>query len=158
AAHAPFITAAAPGLLGLKTWREMPDIAELDAKMSTPDYAVWRSLRESEDSRYLAVTLPRMLARLPYGEGKVPVDGFAFEEDLRPVKDAEWAKNESKHDNYIWANAAYAMAANIAKTFHETGWCTAIRGVEGGGKVEGLPIDTFPTDDGGVDSKCPTEV
>ncbi len=158
AAHCPFISAANPSLLSLKSWRDMPDIAELDAKMSTPDYAAWNSLRQSEDSRYLALTLPRMLARLPYGQGKIEVDGFAFEEDLRPVKGAEWSANESKHDNYIWANAGYAMAANIAKAFHETGWCTAIRGVEGGGKVEGLPIDTFPTDDGGIDSKCPTEV
>jgi type VI secretion system protein ImpC len=95
---------------------------------------------------------------MPYGTVKNPVDGFSFEEDLRPVPGAEWSANETKHDNYIWANAAYAMAANIAKTFHETCFCTAIRGVDAGGKVEGLPIDTFPTDDGGEDSKCPTEV
>jgi type VI secretion system protein ImpC len=158
AAHAPFISAAAPGLVGVKNWREMPDIAELDARMATPDYAAWNSLRQSEDSRYLSLTLPRFLARMPYGAGKNEVDGFAFEEDLRPVPGAEWSANETKHDNYIWSNAAYAMAANIAQTFHETCFCTAIRGVEAGGKVEGLPIDTFPTDDGGMDMKCPTEI
>jgi len=126
--------------------------------MSTPPYAAWNSLRQSEDSRYLALTLPRMLARMPYGKDKNQVDGFAFEEDLRPVPGAEWSVGETKHDNYTWANAAYAMAANIANAFHDTCFCVAIRGVEGGGKVEGLPIDTFPTDDGGVDAKCPTEV
>ncbi len=158
AAHAPFLTAAAPKLLGLKSWSELPNPAELEAKMSTPDFAAWNSLRQMDDARYLSLTLPRTLARLPYGEGKNPVDGFNFEEDLRPVKGAEWAVNETKNDNYIWANAAYAMAANIANTFNDTGFCVAIRGVEGGGKVENLPIDTFPTDDGGVDAKCPTEV
>jgi len=158
AAHCPFISAAAPGLLSLKNWSEMPDIAELDARMATPAYAAWNSLRESEDSRYLCLTLPRMLARMPYGKDKNEVNGFAFEEDLRPVPGAEWAANETKHDNYCWASAAYAMAANIANTFHDTGWTVGIRGVEAGGKVEGLPIDTFPTDDGGIDAKCPTEV
>lgn len=158
AAHVPFLSAASPKLLGLKSWRDLPDPAELEAKMAAPDYAAWRSLRQMDDARYLGLTLPRMLARLPYGEGKNRVDGFNFEEDLRPVPGAEWAAGETKHDNYVWANAAYAMAANIANAFHGTGFCTAIRGVEGGGKVEGLPIDTFPTDDGGVDAKCPTEV
>lgn len=158
AAHVPFVSAAAPKLVSLKSWRELPDPAELEAKMSTPEYAAWNSLRQMDDSRYLALTLPKFLARLPYGAEKNPVEGFNFEEDLRPVPKAEWAASETKHDNYVWANAAYAMAANIANTFHDSGFCVAIRGVESGGKVEGLPIDTFPTDDGGVDSKCPTEV
>lgn len=158
AAHVPFISAASPNLLSVKSWRELPDIAELEAKMSTPDYAAWNSLRQMDDARYLALTLPRMLARLPYGEGKATVDAFSFEEDLRPVPGADWSTAETKHDNYVWANSAYAMAANIANAFHDTGFCVSIRGVESGGKVEGLPIDTFPTDDGGVDAKCPTEV
>jgi type VI secretion system protein ImpC len=158
AAHAPFISAASPNLVSLKSWRDLPDPAELEAKMTTPDYANWNDLRQSDDSRYLALTLPRMLARMPYGEGKTAEGAFKFEEDLRPVPDAEWSAGETKHDNYIWSNAAYAMAANIANTFHDTGFCVNIRGVESGGKVEGLPIDTFPTDDGGIDSKCPTEV
>jgi len=152
AAHMPFLSAASPNLLGLKSWRDLPDVAEIGAKMSTPDYAAWNSLRQSEDSRYLGLTLPRFLARLPYGPGKNPVESFEFTEDLRPT-----SEGESKHDNYVWANAAYAMAANIADAFHTTAFCVAIRGVEGGGKVEGLPIDTFPTDDGGVDAQCPTE-
>lgn len=157
AAHVPFIAAASPKLLGLDSWQKLPDPAELAAKMSTPEYASWNSLREMDDARYLALTLPRFLARLPYGADKNPVKGFAFEEDMRPVT-ADATARETSHDNYCWANAAYAMAANIANTFHETGFCVAIRGVEGGGKVENLPIDTFPTDDGGVDAKCPTEV
>jgi type VI secretion system protein ImpC len=201
AAHMPFISAASPNLLSLKSWREMPNIAELEAKMSTPEYASWNSLRQSPDSRYLALTLPRVLSRLPYGKDKNPVDGFNFEEDLRPPALGKWSarmeylagqftehdgklwralRNNSnaapeaspteweehkealppltRHDNYAWANAAYPMASNIMNTFFDTGFCTAIRGVESGGKVEGLPIDTFPTDDGGIDAKCPTEV
>jgi type VI secretion system protein ImpC len=158
AAHVPFVTAASHKLLGLESWQKLPDPAELEAKMSTPDYAAWNSLRQMDDSRYLALTMPRFLARMPYGVEKNPVDGFAFEEDMRPVPGAEWAAKETKHDNYCWANSAYAMAANIANAFHETAFTVAIRGVEGGGKVEGLPIDTFPTDDGGMDAKCPAEV
>ena len=158
AAHAPFITAASPKLLGLKSWQELPVPAELEAKMTTPDYASWNSLRQMDDSRYLALTMPRFLSRLPYSSENNPVDGFNFEEDLRPIATADYSAGETRHDNYCWANSAYAMAANIVNCFHDTCFCTAIRGVEGGGKVEGLPIDTFPTDDGGMDAKCPTEV
>jgi type VI secretion system protein ImpC len=159
AAHSPLLAAAAPKMMGLKSWEDLPNPASLAKKMETDDYAGWRTLRQSEDSRYLALTLPRFMARLPYGADTVPVEGFNFEEDLRPTVDEAAANpNGSAHDKYVWANSAYAMAVNVARAFYDTGFCVAIRGVESGGKVEGLPIHTFRREDGGVDSKCPTEV
>src|SRR5471032_1445325 len=110
--------------------------------------AAWRSLRESEDARYLGLTLPRFLARQPYGAKTNPVEAFDFEEDTAGAGS----------DKYSWANAAYAMAVNINRSFKMYGWCSRIRGVESGGAVEGLPVHSFPTDDGGVDMKCPTEI
>jgi type VI secretion system protein ImpC len=154
AAHSPFLTAAAPNIMGLKSWEQLPDPASLASKMSTDDFAGWRSLRDSEDSRYLGLTLPRFMARLPYGANTVPVEGFDFEEDLRPAD----GDGNSMHDNYVWANSAYALATNIGRAFYDTGFCVRIRGIDGGGKVEGLPNHTFRREDGGVDAKCPTEV
>ena len=147
-AHAPFITAAAPSVLQMESWNELANPRDLTKIFQTPEYAAWRSLRESEDSRYLGLTMPRFLARLPYGAKTDPVEEFAFEED---VEGADSAK-------YCWANSAYAMATNITRAFKLYGWCSRIRGIESGGAVEGLPAHTFPTDDGGVDMKCPTEI
>jgi type VI secretion system protein ImpC len=115
---------------------------------STPEYAAWKSLRESDDSRYVALTMPRVLARLPYGAKSSPVEEFAFEEDT----------GAAEHSKYTWMNSAYAMATNINQSFKAFGWCSRIRGIESGGAVENLPVHTFPTDDGGVDMKCPTEI
>lgn len=148
AAHAPFIAAAAPTLIGMESWNELANPRDLAKIFSTPDYASWRSLRSSDDSKYLALAMPRTLARLPYGAKTDPVEAFDFEED---TGGADTAK-------YTWQNAAYAMAVNINRSFKQYGWCSRIRGVESGGAVEGLPTHTFPTDDGGVDMKCPTEV
>jgi type VI secretion system protein ImpC len=148
AAHAPFIAGAGPGVLGLGSWQELSNPRDLTKIQSTPEYAAWKSLRASEDSRYIGLALPRFLSRLPYGARTNPVDGFAFEEDTA----------SAAHDKYTWANAAYAMAVNINHSFKVTGWCTQIRGVDNGGAFEGLPVHTFPTDDGGVDMKCPTEI
>lgn len=155
AAQAPFLAAAKPRMLQLKSWQELADPASLAGKMATPDYAPWKSLRQSDDSRYLCLTMPRFLSRLPYGAATVPVEGFGFEEDLRPGPENP---DGSTHDSYAWANSAYAMAVNVAKSFADTGFCVRIRGVEGGGLVEGLPVHTFPTSDGGVDAKCPSEI
>jgi type VI secretion system protein ImpC len=113
-----------------------------------PSTPPWRSLRESDDARYLAMCMPRFLGRLPYGAKTSPVDAFNFEEDT----------DGADHDKYAWCNAAYAMATNINRSFKEYGWCSRIRGIESGGAVENLPSHTFPTDDGGVDMKCPTEI
>ncbi|MEM0984212.1 MAG: type VI secretion system contractile sheath large subunit [Planctomycetota bacterium] len=148
AGHCPFISAAAPTLLNMDSWQELANPRDLTKIFQTAEYAPWRSLRESEDSRYIGLAMPRFLARLPYGSKTDPVEEFAFEED---VADAD-------HSRYTWANAAYAMAVNINRSFKMYGWCTRIRGVESGGTVEGLPCHTFPTDDGGVDMKCPTEI
>ncbi len=148
AAHAPFIAAADPGVMRMESWQELANPRDLTKIFQTPEYAPWRSLRESEDSRYIGLTLPRFLARYPYGAKTDPVDEFAFEEDVEGTD----------HSKYAWANSAYAMAVNINRSFKLFGWCTRIRGVESGGVVEGLPTHTFPTDDGGVEAKCPTEI
>ena len=148
AAHAPFIAAADPSLMGMDSWQELSNPRDLGKIYAPPDYAGWRSLRDSEDSRYIGLCMPRFLARRPYGASSDPVEEFEFEEDT--------AGGDSSR--YAWANAAYAMAVNINRAFKNYGWCTAIRGVESGGLVEGLPVHAFPSDDGGVDMKCPTEI
>jgi type VI secretion system protein ImpC len=147
-AHAPFISAASPTVMNMETWQELGDPRDLTKIFQTPEYASWRSLRESEDSRYIGLTMPRFLSRLPYGEATNPVEDFAFEEDVEGAD----------HSKYAWANSAYAMGVNINQAFKLYGWCSRIRGIESGGAVEGLPTHTFPTDDGGVDMKCPTEI
>ncbi|MFA6231098.1 MAG: type VI secretion system contractile sheath large subunit [Rhodanobacter sp.] len=148
ASHAPFIAAANSGLMGMDNWSELSNPRDLAKIFSTPDYAAWRSLRESDDAKYLALTMPRTLARLPYGANTNPVEEFDFEEDTAGADSSK----------YTWQNAAYAMAVNINRSFKEYGWCSRIRGIESGGAVEGLPTHTFPSDDGGVDMKCPTEI
>jgi type VI secretion system protein ImpC len=147
-AHAPFIAAAAPTVMHMDSWSELSNPRDLTKIFQTPEYASWRSLRESEDSRYIGLAMPRFLARLPYGAKTEPVDEFAFEEDTSAPESA----------NYTWCNAAYAMTTNITRAFKLYGWTTNIRGIESGGAVEGLPTHTFPTDDGGVAMQCPTEI
>jgi type VI secretion system protein ImpC len=148
AGHTPFISAAAPTLMNMESWQELSNPRDLTKIFQTADYAPWRSLRESEDSRYIGLTMPRFLGRLPYGGKTNPVEAFDFEEETAG----------GEHSKYLWVNAAYAMGTNINRSFKEFGWCARIRGVESGGLVEGLPCHTFPTDDGGVDMKCPTEI
>ncbi|CAD5369326.1 EvpB family type VI secretion protein [Rubrivivax sp. A210] len=148
AAHAPFITGASPSLLQMDSWQELANPRDLTKVFTTPEYAAWRSLRESEDSKYIGLALPRFLARIPYGARTNPVEAFNFEEDT----------GSADHGRYTWANAAYAMATNINRSFKQYGWCSQIRGIESGGAVSNLPTHTFPTDDGGVDMKCPTEI
>jgi type VI secretion system protein ImpC len=147
AAHAPFLAAAAPTLFQMESWQELANPRDLAKIFSTPEYASWRSLRESDDARYLGLTLPRFLARQPYGAKSDPVDEFDFEEDV-----------SGGSDKFTWANSAYAMAVNINRSYKLYGWCSRIRGIESGGAVTGLPTHTFPTDDGGVDMTCPTEI
>ncbi|MBK1694027.1 EvpB family type VI secretion protein [Chromatium weissei] len=148
AMHAPFIAGADPGVMQMDSWNELANPRDLTKIFQTPEYAAWRSLRESDDARYIGLTMPRFLARLPYGAKTNPVDEFDFEEDT----------DGADHNKYSWANSAYAMATNINRSFKLYGWCSRIRGIESGGAVEGLPTHTFPTDDGGVDMKCPTEI
>jgi type VI secretion system protein ImpC len=148
AAHAPFIAAASPSLMQMNSWQELANPRDLTKIFGTPEYAAWRSLRESDDARYLGLAMPRFLSRLPYGAKTNPVEAFNFEEET----------GGGDHNKYTWTNAAYAMAVNINRSYKLYGWGTSIRGIESGGAVEGLPTHTFPTDDGGVDMKCPTEI
>lgn len=148
AAHAPLITGADPTLFQMDSWGELANPRDLTKIFQTPEYASWRSLRDSEDSKYVGLAMPRFLGRLPYGSKTDPVEAFAFEEDT----------DGSDSSKYGWVNAAYGMAVNINRSFKEYGWCSRIRGIESGGAVENLPTHTFPSDDGGVDQKCPTEI
>jgi len=148
AGHAPFLAAAAPSLMQFENWGELSNPRDLTKIFQTPEYAGWRSLRDSEDSKYLGLAMPKFLGRQPYGAKSNPVEEFAFEEET----------GDGDSSKFAWVNAAYGMAMNINRSFKEYGWCSRIRGVESGGTIEGLPTHTFPTDDGGVDMKCPTEV
>lgn len=148
AMHAPFIAGTAPSVLGMDSWQELSNPRDLTKIFQTAEYAAWRSLRDSEDARYIGLAMPRFLSRLPYGAKTVPLEEFAFEEDTEGAD----------HNKYVWSNAAFAMAVNMTRAFKLYGWCARIRGTESGGIVEGLPVHSFPTDDGGVDMKCPTEI
>jgi type VI secretion system protein ImpC len=148
AMHAPFISAVAPKTLQFDSWSELSNPRDLTKIFGTPEYAAWRSLRESDDARYLGLAMPRFLGRTPYGANTDPVEAFDFEEDTEGADSS----------NYTWCNAAYAMSTNINQSFKLYGWCSRIRGIESGGAVENLPTHSFPTDDGGVDMKCPTEI
>jgi type VI secretion system protein ImpC len=148
AMHSPFISAVSPKTMQFDSWGELSNPRDLTKIFQTPEYAAWRSLRESEDSRYIGLAMPRFLARQPYGAKTDPVEEFDFEEDTEGADSSK----------YAWANSAYAMGVNINRAFKLYGWCSRIRGIESGGAVEDLPTHTFPTDDGGVDMKCPTEI
>lgn len=149
AAHAPFIAAASPELFGLETYADLGKPRDLAKVFDTLEYAKWKSFRESEDSRYVGLTLPRFLGRLPFNPTDgVTVEGFNFVEDV----------DGTDHSKYLWSNAAYAFGARLTKAFEDFGWCAAIRGVEGGGLVEDLPTHTFKTDEGEIALKCPTEI
>jgi type VI secretion system protein ImpC len=150
AAFAPFISAANPQLFELNDWRDMKDIRDLSMIFDGPRYQKWRSLRDSEDSRFLVLTMPRALARLPYGKETKVVDDFDYEEG-QPGR-------ALAHDQYCWMNSAYVMGTRLTNAFSQYGFCTAIRGAEGGGKVDFLPTHMFVSDDGDVDTKCPTEI
>jgi len=147
AAHAPFITGASHNVMQMDSWTELANPRDLTKILGTPEYAAWNSMRDSEDAKYLGLAMPRFLSRVPYGAKTDPVEEFDFEEDTADGP-----------NSYVWANSAYAMAVNINRSFKEYGWCSRIRGVESGGAVEGLPVHTFPSTDGGVDMQCPTEV
>ncbi len=148
AAHAPFIAGAAPSNLQMDSWQELANPRDLSKIIGNLEHAAWNSLRETEDARYVGLAMPRFLGRLPYGAKTNPVCACNFKEDTE----------STNHKNYVWCNAAYALAVNINRSFKLYGWCTMIRGVESGGTVENLPCHTFPTDDGGFDMKCPTEI
>ena len=148
AAHAPFLTAAAPELLNLSDYNQITGIRDISKVFDSTEYAKWKSFRASDDSRYVALTLPHVLMREPYGKDTRQIDEFAYEEGV----------DGRDHTKYLWGNAAYALAARLTNSYAKYGWCAAIRGVEGGGLVEGLATHNFRTDEGDLALKCPTEV
>lgn len=155
AAFCPFLSAADPKLFGFDEWTELSKPRDMARIFDAVEYTKWKSFRESEDSRFCVLTMPRTLARLPYGVNTKMIDQFDFEEV--PVG----ARGESihvDHDQFCWMNTAYVLGAKLTDAFAKTGFCTAIRGVENGGKVEDLPAYIFKADDGDMDLKCPTEV
>ena len=154
-AFAPFVSGTAPQMFGFSSWTELTKPRDLAKIFETAEYAKWRSFRESEDARFVSLVMPRTLARLPYGSATKPVEEFGYEEAPYDENGAAQAMN---HDSYCWMNAAYAMGARMTAAFATSGFCVAIRGAEGGGKVEGLPTHTFVSDDGDMDNKCPTEI
>ena len=148
AAHAPFIAAASPKMFNWESYTELGGPRDIAKIFTSAEYAKWRAFRASEDSRYVGLALPHILMRLPYGSATIPVEDFNFEEDV----------DGTNHKKYLWGNASYALAARMTDAFAKYGWCAAIRGVEGGGLVKGLPTHTFKTDEGEVALKCPTEI
>ncbi len=155
AAFCPFVSAASPHLFGMEDWQGLSKPRDLAKIFDTVEHTAWQSFRESEDSRFVTLTLPRTLARLPYGANTKPIDEFNYEE---VELGADGKPKSVEHNDYCWMNTAYVLGTRLTEAFAETGWCTAIRGAEGGGKVEGLPAHVFKADDGDVDLKCPTEI
>jgi type VI secretion system protein ImpC len=147
-AHAPFLTAAGADLLNMESFSQLGEPRDIGKIFDSTEYAKWRSFRASEDSRYVGLCMPHILMRLPYGKETKPIDDFNYEE----------AVDGTDHSKYLWGNAAYALGARLTQAFAQYGWCAAIRGVEGGGLVEGLPAHNFRTDEGDVALKCPTEI
>ena len=148
AAHTPFVAAAEPALFDMKSFTDLGTPRDLAKIFESAELITWKAFRDSEDSRYTTLVLPRYAARLPYGENTVPVESFAFEEDV----------DGKDHSKYLWGNSCYQLGLRITDAFAKYGWTSAIRGVEGGGKVEGMTAHTFKTDEGDIALKCPTEV
>lgn len=155
AAFCPFISAADPKLFGFEGWTELAKPRDLEKIFDSAEYAKWTSFRESEDSRFVTLTAPRVLSRLPYGSQTKPCDEFNFEE---AATDKKGNMVGMENNEYTWMNSAYVMGTRLTDAFAKYGWCTAIRGAEGGGKVENLPAHIFKSDDGDVDMACPTEI
>lgn len=151
----PFIASASASTFGFDTWTDLSKPRDLAKIFESAEYIAWRSLRESEDARFVVLTLPRVLARLPYGASTKPIDEFDYEETQL---DLFGKSREMNHDDYCWMSSAFVYGTRITSAFSEYGWCTAIRGAEGGGKVEDLPLHLFKTDDGEIDEECPTEI
>ena len=147
-AHAPFIASASPAMFNWNDFTELAGVPDIEKVFDNELYLKWKMFRESEDSKYVGLCLPRVLARLPYGKDTVPVEEFAYEEKV----------SGKDHSKYLWTNAAYAFGARLTDAFAKHEWCAAIRGYEGCGLVEGLPTHQFQTDDGDIATKCPSEI
>ncbi|MGI9498577.1 MAG: type VI secretion system contractile sheath large subunit [Geminicoccaceae bacterium] len=155
ASFCPFISATAPGMFGFESWNDLSKPRDLEKIFDSAEYMKWRSFRDSEDSRFVSLVMPRVLSRLPYGASTKPIEEFAFEE--APAGE-DGAPKPQNHDDYCWMNASYVMGTRMADAFSKYGWCTRIRGTESGGKVDNLPTHLFESDDGDLDAKCPTEI
>jgi type VI secretion system protein ImpC len=155
AAFCPFISAASPELFGFQKWDELSKPRDLEKIFDSTEYTKWRSFRESEDARFVTLAMPRVLSRLPYGSKTKAIDAFNYEE---VELDASGRAKPVPNEHYAWMNAAYVLGTRLTDSFAKSGFCTAIRGAEGGGKVEGLPAHVFTSDDGDPDLKCPTEI
>ena len=150
-----FVLGFTAGILAVNVYRGLArggghvnaprDLAKV---FDTTEYAKWKAFRQTEDARYVALTAPRMLLREPYGNSTVPVEAFHYEEHV----------DGTDHSKYLWGNAAWALGSRVTQAFAKYGWCATIRGVEGGGLVDGLPVHNFRTDSGEIAMKCPTEV
>jgi type VI secretion system protein ImpC len=148
AAHAPFLTAAGPELMNLTSYTQLGGVRDMSKVFDSTEYAKWKSFRQSDDSRYVALTLPHVLMREPYGRDGRQIEAFDYQEDV----------DGRDHSKYLWGNAAFALGARLTNSFAKFGWCASIRGVENGGLVDGLAVHNFRTDEGDVALKCPTEV
>jgi type VI secretion system protein ImpC len=156
AGFSPFISGVGAGMFGLSDWTELSKPRDLAKIFETTEYAKWRSFRDSEDSRFVSLVMPRVIARSPYGAATKPIEEFGYEE--APSDEVTGAAKAMSHHDYCWMSAAYVMGGRLTNAFAQYGFCTAIRGAEGGGKVENLPTHTFTSDDGDADAKCPTEI
>jgi type VI secretion system protein ImpC len=148
AAHAPFLTGTSPDLLNLESFSQIDAPRDMAKIFDSTEFAKWKAFRATEDSRYVALTLPRILLREPFGSSTVPIESFQFEE----------AVGGTDPSRYLWGNAAWALGARVNQAFAAYGWCACIRGVESGGMVEELPVHNFRTDAGDVAMNGPTEV
>jgi len=155
ASFAPFISAANAKMFGLEDFQELKRPRDLQKSFESKEYAMWRSFRDSEDAAFVTLTMPRVLGRLPYGAATKSVEEFDFEE---APKNAKGAEQPLAHNEYCWMNSAYVLGTRLTDSFSQYGWCTSIRGAEGGGKVQNLPTHSFVSDDGDMDLKCPTEI
>ena len=154
-AFCPFIASASASLLGFDNWSELANPRDLEKLFDTVEYAQWHSFRATEDARFVSLALPRVIARLPYGDDTKPISEFSYHEALHYGNDKQAAL---EHNDYCWMNACYVVGERLTHAFADHGWCTAIRGAEGGGKVSNLPLHVFRSDDGDMHSQCPTEV
>ena len=155
ASFAPFISAANPKMFGLESFNELSKPRDLEKIFESSEYIKWRGFRESDDSRFVTLTMPRVLARVPYGSKGKEIEEFGFEE---AEIDGSGKATAMSSDKFTWMNASYALGERLTSAFSKNGWCVAVRGAEGGGKVENLPSFTFTSDDGDVDQQCPTEI
>jgi len=144
--HAPFFTAAGPQFFGLDDFNNLPNMKDLKALFEGPQYTKWQSFRESEDSRYVGLAMPRFLLRLPYGSRSIPVKEFNYEEQVI-----------GEHSKYLWGNSAFALATRVADSFAKFRWCPNIIGPQAGGSVEDLPLHQYEHM-GEIQTKCPTEI